>query len=63
VGQLVQKRYLVDFVKDECVIIDGKTKHIVTRTKMAPNKVFPLKMLIENFALKFEVIMLLFYGI
>lgn len=43
----------IKFIKDECVIID-KTKKIVARIKITPNKVFYLCMPIEDLALKFE---------
>lgn len=51
VGQLAQKGYIVKFEGDHCLLIDKRTKQLMTKIKMTPNKVYPLKMAsVENYA-------------
>lgn len=55
VGQLMQKGYIVNFDKDECVVLDKKNNHIVAQVKMTTNKVFTLIMpMKEDVALKMK---------
>ena len=48
VGQLVQEGYIVKFDNNQCHIYDKKNGQLITTTKMALNKIFPLKMQLES---------------
>jgi len=48
VGQLLQKGYMVNFDENKCLIMDKTEGHLIALVSMAPNKIFPLRMLIEE---------------
>ena len=39
---------MVKFDDNKCLIFDKKKGQLITTTQMAPNKIFPLKMHLEN---------------
>ena len=48
VGQLLQKGYMVNFDENKCLIMAKTEGHLIALVSMAPNRIFPLRMPIEE---------------
>ena len=48
VGQLIEKGYSVNFDNNKCVIFDKKKAQVIASISMLSNKIFPLKMPVEQ---------------
>ena len=48
VGQLMEKGYSVNFDNNKCVIFDKKKAQVIASVSMLSNKIFPLKMPVEQ---------------